>query len=163
MASDPVKASHPFSRRLLNIVTIIDRFHVEAERKGDTAFAEALKACALMISGGNLTCPLGNLVVEETLRTGQFPLSALTPKAPETLVPPPPGGPQTLSSAIVNPALKAIEWRNTFTKLWALLQEEAKRTGDKACLSALQECEEPSETHRCPVRELIAQHLKQGR
>jgi hypothetical protein len=163
MAPEPVKASHAFSRRLLNIVTIIDRFHVEAERKGDTAFAEALKACALTISGGNLTCPLGNLVVEETVRTGQFPLSALTPRAPEPLAPASPVGPQTLSSAVVNPTLKAVEWRNTFTKLWAMLEEEAKRTGDKACLAALQECEEPSETHKCPVRELIAQHLKPGR
>ncbi len=162
MAPEPVKASHPFSRRLLNIVTIIDRFHIEAERKGDAAFAEALKSCALIISGGNLTCPLGNLVIEETVRTGQFPTSALMPRAPDQLAPAPSAGPQTLSSTVVNPMLKAVEWRNTFSKLWTLLEEEAKRTGDKACLAALQECEEPSESHKCPVRELIAQHLKQG-
>ncbi len=161
MAPEPLKASHPFSRRLLNIVTIIDRFHVEAERKGDAAFAEALKSCALAISGGNLTCPLGNLVIEETVRTGQFPLSALTPRAPDQLAPAPPASPQASRSSAVNPALKAVEWRNTFFKLWALLQEEAKRTGDTACLIALRECEEPSDSHKCPVRELIAQYLKQ--
>ena len=162
MAPEPLKSSQPFSRRLLNIVTLIDRFHVEAERKGDVAFAEALKHCALIISGGNLTCPLGNLVIEETVRTGQFPLSALTPRAPDQLAPAPPTGLQAAPSTAVNPMLKAVEWRNTFSKLWTILEEEAKRTGDKACLAALQECGEPSESHKCPVRELIAQHLKPG-
>jgi hypothetical protein len=98
MAPDPSKTAPAFSRRLLNIVTIIDRYHLEAERKGDTAFAEALKACALTISGGNMLCPLGALVVTETVRTGKFPLSALTPQAPRQTTPAQPAGLQPSSS-----------------------------------------------------------------
>lgn len=162
MASAPLKTPSGFSRRLLNVVTIIDRFHVEADRKGDVAFAEALKACALTISGGNMLCPLGNLVVEETLRTGQFPLSALTPQAPPQAPPVQPSGLPSPPPGAVHPTLKAVEWQKTFSRLWALLEEDAKRTGDKNLLAALQDCEALTDSHKCPVRELIAHHLKQG-
>lgn len=162
MAPDPPKTSRPFSRRLMNIVTIINRYHTEAERKGDIVFAEALKSCATAISGGNLTCPLGQLVVEETVRTGVFPLSALTPQAPGRSESAPSMGSKTSLNSDMHLALKAVEWRNTFFKLWALLEEEARRTGDKSCLEALQECGEPSTSHKCPVRELITQNLPQG-
>ncbi|OGW68154.1 MAG: hypothetical protein A3H49_11335 [Nitrospirae bacterium RIFCSPLOWO2_02_FULL_62_14] len=161
MATEPLKTPPAFSRRLLNIVTIIDRYHVEASRKGDTAFAEALKACALTISGGNMLCPLGQLVVNETVRTGKFPLSALTPQAPRQS--PSPSGLQSSTFIAVHPALKAVEWQHTFTKLWTLLEEEAKRSGDKDLLSALQDCEELTKHHACPVRELIASSLGQSR
>jgi hypothetical protein len=163
MAPEPLKTPPAFSRRLLNIVTIIDRYHLEAERKGDIAFAEALKSCALTISGGNMLCPLGQLVVTETVRTGKFPLNALTPQAPRPTTSTQLSGLQTSSShaATVNPTLKAVEWQNTFSKLWTLLEVEAKRTGDKDCLAALQECEELTATHACPVRELIARTLGQ--
>jgi hypothetical protein len=162
MAPEPLKTSRPFSRRLTNIVTIINRYHTEAERKGDIVFAEALKSCATAISGGNLTCPLGQLVLDETVRTGIFPLSALTPQAPGRSESAPPMGSKASLSSGMHPALKAVEWRNTFFKLWDLLEEEARRTGDKSCLEALQECEEPSSSHKCPVRELIAQNLPPG-
>lgn len=162
MAPDPLNISSRFSRRLMNIVTIINRYHTEAERKGDIEFAEALKSCATAISGGNLACPLGQLVLDETVRTGVFPLSALTPQAPGRSESAPSMGSKSSPGSGVNPALKAVEWRNTFFKLWALLEEEARRTGDKRCLEALQECEEPSASHKCPVRELIAQNLPQG-
>ena len=160
MAPDSSKASLTFSRRLLNIVTIIDRYHLEAARKGDLAFAEALKACAMTISGGNMLCPLGQLVVNETVRTGKFPLSALTPQAPRQTAPTQPASLQT-SSGRMNPALKAVEWQTTFSKLWTLLEEEARRSGDKDLLSALQDCEEITANHACPVRELIARSLGQ--
>jgi hypothetical protein len=162
MAPEPSKASPTFSRRLLNIVTIIDRYHLEAQRKGDAAFAEALKSCALTISGGNMLCPLGALVVTETVRTGKFPLSALTPQAPRPATSAQPAGLQT-SPGGINPALKAVEWQSTFSKLWTLLEEEAKRSGDKDLLSALQDCEEITANHACPVRELIARALEQTR
>ena len=155
MATEPIKTPPVFSRRLLNIVTIIDRFHVEAARKGDHAFAETLKACALTISGGNMLCPLGALVVTETVRTGKFPLSSLTPQAPRPTAPPQPSA--------VHPALKALEWQSTFSKLWTLLEEEARRSGDKDLLSALQECEELTSNHACPVRDLIARSLGQNK
>lgn len=160
MAPDSSKASLTFSRRLLNIVTIIDRYHLEAARKGDLDFAEALKACAVTISGGNMLCPLGQLVVNETVRTGKFPLSALTPQAPRQTAPTQPASLQT-SSGRMNPALKAVEWQTTFSKLWTLLEEEARRSGDKDLLSALQDCEEITPNHACPVRELIARSLGQ--
>lgn len=161
MAPEPLKTSPTFSKRLLNIVTIIDRFHVEAARKGDLAFAEALKACAMTISGGNMLCPLGQLVVNETVRTGKFPLSALTPQAPRQTTPTQPADLRTSSGRVVNPALKAVEWQTTFSKLWTLLEEEARRSGDKELLSALQDCEEITVNHACPVRELIARNLGQ--
>jgi len=42
MAPEPLKKPPSgFSRRLQNVVTIMDRFHIEAERKGDSVFAEA--------------------------------------------------------------------------------------------------------------------------
>jgi hypothetical protein len=160
MAPEPTKTPPAFSRRLLNIVTIIDRFHVEAARKGDLAFAEALKACAMTISGGNMLCPLGQLVVNETVRTGKFPLSTLTPQAPRQAAASQPGG-QQASPGGMNPALKAVEWQTTFSKLWTLLEEEARRSGDKELLSALQDCEEITANHACPVRELIARSLGQ--
>jgi hypothetical protein len=161
MAPEPLKTPPTFSRRLLNIVTIIDRFHVEAARKGDLAFAEALKACALTIAGGNMLCPLGQLVVNETVRTGKFPLSALTPQAPRQTTTAQPGDIRTSSGRVVNPAMKAVEWQTTFSKLWTLLEEEARRSGDKELLSALQDCEEITANHACPVRELIARSLGQ--
>jgi hypothetical protein len=163
MAPEPLKKPPSgFSRRLQNVVTIMDRFHIEAERKGDSVFAEALKSCALTIAGGNMLCPLGNLVVEETLRTGQFPLSALTPRAPRPAPPAQPSASNASSPTPVHPVLKATEWQKTFSKLWGLLEEEARRSGDKNLFAALQDCKELSETHQCPVRVLIAQQLKQG-
>lgn len=161
MASELLKPSPGFSRRLRNVVAIIDRFHVEAERKGDMAFAEALRSCALMISGGNMLCPLGHLVVEETLRTGQFPLSQLTPEAPRPAPPIQPAHLPPQPSNTVHPTLKAIEWQKTFSRLWTILEEDAKRTGDKNLLAALQECEELTDSHKCPVRDLIARYLNQ--
>jgi len=163
MATEPLKTPPAFSRRLLNIVTIIDRYHQEAAHKGDTAFADALKACALTVSGGNMLCPLGQLVVTETVRTGKFPLSALTPQAPRQGSSSQLSGLSSSPSGAVNPALKAVEWQNTFTKLWTLLEEEAKRSGDKDLLSALQDCKEITDHHACPVRELIARSLGQDK
>lgn len=162
MAPEPIKTDSVFSRRLLNIVTIIDRYHLEAARKGDTEFAEALKNCALMISGGNMLCPLGALVVTETVRTGKFPLTALAPQAPAQKAPGQSSGAHApLAAAVAHSPMKALEWQATFTKLWKLLEEEARRSGDKDLLSALQDCEEVTATHACPVRELIAKSLGQ--
>ncbi len=164
MAQEPFKTDLVFSRRLLNIVTIIDRYHLEAARKGDTAFAEALQACALTISGGNMLCPLGALVINETVRTGKFPLSALAPQAPgEKTADQRSGSFTSFSSTVTHPPMKALEWQATFNKLWKLLEEEARRSGDKELLSALQECEEVTENHACPVRELIARSLGQSK
>jgi hypothetical protein len=157
MAPEPSKIPPTFSRRLLNVVTIIDRYHVEAARKGDLAFAEALKSCAMTISGGNMLCPLGSLVVTETVRTGKFPLSTLAPQAPRQASTQPGQAPPAAHSR-----LKALEWQTTFSKLWTLLEEEARRSGDKDLLSALQDCEEITTNHACPVRDLIARSLGQN-
>lgn len=164
MARDPIKPETVFSRRLLNVVTIIDRYHLEAARKGDTAFAEALKDCALTISGGNMLCPLGALVITETVRTGKFPLTALAPQAPGEKAPGQSSGAHApLAATVTHSPMKALEWQATFNKLWKLLEEEARRSGDKELLSALQDCEEVTANHACPVRELIAKSLGQGK
>jgi hypothetical protein len=120
-----------------------------------------LKSCALTISGGNMLCPLGQLVVTETVRTGKFPLSALTPQAPRPATATQlSGSPTSLAHAAdANPTLKAVEWQSTFSKLWTLLEEEARRSGDKDLLSGLEDCKELTEHHACPVRELIARTL----
>jgi len=149
--------SKQFSHRLANIVVVIDRFRAEAERKGHAPFAEALSACALNMSGGNLTCPVGMLVLEETLKTGKFLTSDLKPHAPTA----PGGGQATGMSADVS-MQKAAEWASQFSKLWMILEDEAKRSGDKECLEALQECKELTPQHQCPVRVLLAQYLPPG-
>lgn len=165
MAPEPLKTDSVFSRRLLNVVTIIDRYHLEAARKGDTAFADALKNCALTISGGNMLCPLGALVITETVRTGKFPLTTLAPQAPAEKAPGQSSGAHAplAATVVAHSPMKALEWQATFTKLWKLLEEEARRSGDKDLLSALQDCEEVTANHTCPVRELIAKSLGQGK
>jgi hypothetical protein len=47
--------------------------------------------------------------------------------------------------------------------LWKLLEEEARRSGDKDLLSALEDCKEVTEHHACPVRDLIARTLGQNK
>lgn len=162
---NPGSTSSPkrFSRRLANIVAVVDRFHKEAEMKGDVIFADALRACALNMSGGDLNCPVGRLVFEETLRTGKFMAGDLTPQTPA----PPPAAPAKSgqaphpSAGTFPPA--TTEWSTTFFKLWSILKEDAKQNGDKECLEALQESEELTPQHQCPIRVLLAQHLPSGK
>jgi hypothetical protein len=149
-------SSRQFSHRLANIVVVIDRFRAEAERKGHAPFAEALSACALNMSGGNLTCPVGMLVLEETLKTGKFLASELKPQAPGAA----PGS--TAPAAGEVSVQKAAEWASQFSKLWTILEDEARRSGDKECLDALKDCEEITPQHQCPVRVLLSQHLAPG-
>ncbi len=111
-----------------------------------------------------MLCPLGALVINETVRTGKFPLSALAPQAPgEKTADQRSGSFTSFSSTVTHSPMKALEWQATFNKLWKLLEEEARRSGDKELLSALQECEEVTENHACPVRELIARSLGQSK
>ena len=153
-------SSRQFSHRLANIVTVIDRFHAEADRKGQKPFAEALRACALNMSGGNLTCPVGMLVLEETLKTGKFLTNDLKPQAPSRTAPSDSTA-ATHEPGTVSPK-QAAEWASQFSKLWTILEEDAKRSGDKECLEALQECKELTPQHQCPVRVLLSQHLMPG-
>jgi len=56
-----------FSRRLIKIMTVMERFRAEAEARGHQPFADALGSCTLEIAGGNMDCPLGRLVVDESV------------------------------------------------------------------------------------------------
>lgn len=150
-----------FSRRLVKIMAIMKRFYEEAERKGHRPFADALYQCTKTISGGNMDCPLGKLVVDESARTGKFlafdaATHALSHRnqAPTRKQGPIPVGDIT--------PLQALEWQSKYTKLWSLLKEDAKLAGDTDCLEALEACNDLTQTHRCPVRELIEQSLRYG-
>lgn len=148
-----------FSRRLIKILTVMERFREEAEGKGHQPFADALQSCTLEISGGNMDCPLGKLVVDESARTGVF--MAFNPSAPA----PRPrdaasgkGGqaPTDISTTAI------LEWQSKYTKLWSLLKEDARLAKDMDCLEALEACNDLTQNHRCPVRELIVQSLWHG-
>lgn len=148
-----------FSRRLIKILTVMERFRQEAEERGHLPFADALQSCTLEISGGNMDCPLGKLVVDESARTGVF--MAFNPGAasPRPRDPAAAGGKQALTDIASSTVL---EWQSKYAKLWALLKEDAKLAKDVDCLEALEACNDLTQTHRCPVRELIVKGLWHG-
>ena len=147
-----------FSRRLVKIMAIMERFYEEAEIKGHRPFAEALYRCTKTITGGNMDCPLGKLLVDESARTGKFlAFDAAAHKFSQH-----PQGPAGEQGPIpiddVMP-IQALEWQSKYTKLWSLLKEDARMAGDTDCLDALEACNDLTQAHRCPVRELIVQSL----
>ena len=148
-----------FSRRLIKIMAIMERFREEAEQKGHLPFADALHSCRLEIASGNMECPLGKLVVDESARTGVFMAFNASAPAPRRRDP---------ASAEGRPAptdtssMTVLEWQSKYTKLWTLLKEDAERAGDTECLEALEACNDLTQKHRCPVRELIVQSLWHG-
>lgn len=148
-----------FSRRLIKILTVMERFRMEAEHKGHAPFAEALRSCTLEISGGNMDCPLGKLVVDESARTGVF--MAFNASAP----PPQPrnpargeGGPPPTGL----PPATVLEWQSKYARLWNLLKDDARLANDTDCLEALEACNDLTQNHRCPVRELIVRSMWHG-
>ena len=148
-------------RRLVKIMTIMERFYTEAEAKGQRSFADALYRCTKTISGGNMDCPLGKLVADETTRTRTLRAfdSAVHALSHRNQAPTGEQGPvpdDDISSA------QALEWQSKYTKLWGLFKEDAKRAGDTDCLEALEACDDLTQTHRCPVREWIVQSLSHG-
>jgi hypothetical protein len=150
-----------FSRRLTKILSLMERFREEAERKGNRCFAGALHQCTQNISGGNVNCPLGKLVVEESARTGNSLASRLLPQLSRYGDPTSEAGQASMTDAGLS-ATKALEWRSKYNTLWALLMEDARLTGDEECLRALEACNDLTQAHRCPVRELILQGLWHG-
>lgn len=148
-----------FSRRLIKILTTIDRFRVEAEQEGDVALSNALQGCALNMSGGNLDCPIGNPIVEESARTGKFPADYLMQTPSDRSGPSPQKSMPDSEATGNNPPLDVMKWRSTFMRLWTVLKEDAKLEKDQDCLEALEDCENLTTEHRCPVRELIVQAL----
>ncbi len=148
-----------FSRRLVKIMTVIERFREEAEQRGHQPFADALHGCRLEISAGNMECPLGKLVVDESARTGVFMAFNASAQAPRRRDPAPAEGRQ--APAEVTPMV-VLEWQSKYAALWRLLKEDAKRAGDTDCLEALEACNDLTQKHRCPVRELIVQNLWHG-
>src|SRR5690242_3165380 len=81
-----------FSRRLVKIMKVMERFREEAEQKGHLPFADALRSCRLENSGGTMDVPPGKFVVDEPAATAV--LMAFNPTAPRPRRhnPPPPGG-----------------------------------------------------------------------
>jgi len=148
-----------FSRRLVKIMTVMERFREEAEQKGHQPFADALHSCRLEIAGGNMECPLGKLVVDESARTGVFMAFNTSAPAPRRRDPVPEEGRQ--APADISPTV-VLEWKSKYAKLWTLLKEDARLARDTDCLEALEACHDPAQSHRCPVRELIVQSLWHG-
>lgn len=133
-------------REHVAFMAIIDRLRAEAEARGDVAFAEALAACLLHVSGGDLNCPMGQLILEDSLRAGTLPgaaLSALPPSRPAV--------PRAPSRRLTRQAL--VE------KLLAFLRQEATRRGDTRYLEAVSACHLTLTTESgmedCPLRRLL--------
>jgi hypothetical protein len=147
-----------FSRRLVKIMAIMERFYEEAETKGHRAFADALYRCTKTIASGDMDCPLGKLVVDESARTGKFLAFDAAAHALSQRSQAPKGEQSPIPVNDMSP-VQALEWQSKYTKLWSLLKEDAKLAGDAECLEALDACNDLTKTHRCPVRELIVQSL----
>ena len=150
-----------FSRRLVKIMAIMERFYMEAETKGHRSFADALYRCTKAIASGDMDCPLGKLVVDESARTGKFLAFDVAAHALSHPNPAPAGEQRPIPPSDISP-IQALEWQSKYTKLWGLLKEDAKLAGDTECLEALEACNDLTQTHRCPVRELIVQSLWHG-
>ena len=148
-----------FSRRLIKILMVIERFREEAEQKGHLPFADALQSCRTEIAAGNMDCPLGKLVVDESARTGIFMAFKPGTQAPPRRDSAPGEGRQAPTD--ITPTT-VLEWQSKYAKLWTLLKEDAKLARDTDCLEALEACNDLSAEHRCPVRALIVQSLWHG-
>jgi hypothetical protein len=159
MTPSPTDAPKMFSRRLVKIMKVMERFREEAEQQGHLPFADALRSCTLEIAGGNMECPLGMLVVDESARTGVFMAFNLSAPAPPRRDPASAEGRQVPADTS---AMTVLEWQNKYAKLWSLLKEDAKLAKDTECLEALEACSDPAQKHGCPVRELIVQNLWRG-
>lgn len=148
-----------FSRRLIKILTIMERFREEAEQRGHLPFADALQSCTHEIARGNMECPLGQLVVDESARTGvfmAFKLDAPPPSRRDSSPAEKPGIPSDITP------MTALEWKSKYARLWGLLKEDARLAKDADCLEALEACNDLTQEHRCPVRELIVRCLWHG-
>ena len=148
-----------FSRRLIKILTIMERFREEAEQRSHLPLANALRSCAHEIASGNMECPLGRLVVDESARTGvftAFKLDAPPPRRPDSPATEGQGVPAGITPITV------LEWQSKYTRLWHLLKEDARLAKDAECLEALEACNDLTQEHKCPVRELIVRGLWHG-
>lgn len=140
-------------KRHLMVIAVLERFLAEAERKGDAVLAEALNLCMLNMTGGNLYCPMGALVIEASIRLDKPPgayLPAATPP-PASFKAQAPAAPLDGSTLM----RKTMEQRETILKLLNLLETDARQRGDKELLEALQACDEITEQHACPLRLLV--------
>jgi hypothetical protein len=148
-----------FSRRLIKILTIMERFRQEAEQRGHLPFADAIRGCTYEIASGNMECPLGRLVVDESARTGVFMAFKLDAPPPRRRDSPPAEGQEIPSD--FSP-ITVLEWQNKYNRLWTLLKEDARLAKDTDCLEALEACNDLTQEHRCPVRDLIVRGLWHG-
>ena len=127
-------------------IALIDRLRASAERVGDMAFAEALAECFLNVSGGNQDCPIGQLILEDTVRSGKLPgAGKLSPSAPEP--------PRTR-----RPQPTVLKRRALFDGWIPLLEKEATRQHDAQYLEALAACKRLATDGGpvdCPIRRLL--------
>ena len=141
-----------FARRLTKILAVMERFREEAEGKGHQPFAEALRGCIMEIVGGNMDCPLGKLVVDESARSGIYLAFKAGGPAPQGRAP---GAPAVRQAPGAVAPMTALEWQSKYNRLWKLLKEDARLAKDAECLEALEACNDLTQTHSCPLRELI--------
>ncbi len=134
-------------------IKLVERLRAEAEQRGDVAFADALNQCILLVSGGNFDCPMGQLILEDTLRSGKLPGAAF----------PSPSALQQSRSGDAPVQRTVLKRGEIFEKLRHLLKQEAMRRQDTRYLEALEACERVTNNQSfsgvpdwdCPVRRLL--------
>lgn len=148
-------ASGGLPRRHVMMISVFERFVSDAKKKGDVVLAEALEHCIMNMSGGNLNCPLGELILEASLRL-EKPLGAYLPPPPPSVSMPAPPPPLDTNTMV----RKAIEQRETVLKMWSLLETEARQRGDMNLLETLRTCTAITDQHACPIHVLAENALR---
>ncbi len=132
-------------------IALVERLRAEAEQRGDAAFAAALAECTVHVSGGDLDCPMGQLILEDTLRSGKLPGASF---------PSPSALPPSRQSAPPVPS-RSLKRGEIFEKLQHLLKQEATRRGDTRYLEALEACMRSIKKDKdlpmidCPVHRIL--------
>ena len=130
-------------------IRLIDQLRAEAESEGDSKFAGALTQCMLEVSGGNVACPMGDLILEDTLYSG---------KPPGAVFSSPPASSSRTIGDHRPPKTNALKRGDIFDTLRNLLKQEAAQKQDARYLEALQACERitnESSDSDCPIRRLL--------
>lgn len=122
-------------------LSVMERLRDWAKDHGETALAEALSECAFHASGGS-QCPMGQLILDDYLRTGKRP-GAASASATGTVQDSSRRGP---AHAQATPPEREERISRILNRVFSILQREAKLTKDAAYLEALQACAHFRET-----------------
>lgn len=129
--------------RHAQFLQIMDRLGAEAKAKGDKSFAEALSECTLHASGGNPDCPMGRLLMEDYVRTGQLPEGAAASSRP-------------ITPAVKSGSNSALSREAIVDRLHELLTREAIWRKDQRFLDSLAACQAAiREEEFCPLHRLL--------